>query len=83
MICVIKDMLSDPYPPVRTIAIIGVCRICATFWELIPTDLIKDLLKKIVGDLAWDTSSVEVRVAVSQVCWAYLTFLLLLGASLN
>lgn len=64
-------MLNDPYPAARVTAVLGVCRICATYWDLIPVDVVKKLMADVVQELAWDTSSVEVRTAVVQVSKAF------------
>lgn len=53
---------------VRCAATAGVCRILGSYWELVPPPVIRDLLKRLLGDLARDASSVAVRVAVIQVC---------------
>ena len=52
---------------VRTSAVAGVSRVLEGYWEIIPANVIKALLKKLIGDLARDANSVNVRVAVIQV----------------
>ncbi len=63
----IQEMLSDPHPSARVTAVLGVCRVCVTYWDLIPMEVVKKLIAEIVTELAWDASSVEVRMAVVQV----------------
>ena len=38
------------------------------YWEMLPVHVIRDLLTMLISDLAFDASSVNVRVAVIQVC---------------
>ena len=52
---------------VRVVAVAGVCRILSYYWEMTPAPVIKTLLGRLVKDLAWDASAVNVRVAVLQV----------------
>ncbi|XP_043917966.1 condensin-2 complex subunit G2 isoform X2 [Protopterus annectens] len=58
------SLLEDPQPLVRSTAILGVCRITARYWEMIPVTILTDLLNKVLGDLASDTSSADVRCSV-------------------
>ncbi|XP_037400986.1 condensin-2 complex subunit G2 [Pygocentrus nattereri] len=57
-------LLDDPRPLVRSSAVLGACSILARCWELLPSTVITDLLKKILLQLATDTSSPDVRCAV-------------------
>uniref|UniRef100_A0A3P9KMK7 Non-SMC condensin II complex, subunit G2 n=1 Tax=Oryzias latipes TaxID=8090 RepID=A0A3P9KMK7_ORYLA len=57
-------LLDDPHPTVRSGAILGVCKILAKYWELLPPAIITDFLKKLVMDLAADSSSPDVRCSV-------------------
>ncbi|KAM4543917.1 condensin-2 complex subunit G2 [Fundulus diaphanus] len=57
-------LLDDPHPTVRSNATLGVCKILAKCWELLPPAVITDLLKKLVVELAADSSSSDVRCAV-------------------
>lgn len=52
---------------VRTVAVSGVCRVSAVYWEFIPADTIRSLMGVIVQKLAWDASSADVRHAVVKV----------------
>ena len=52
---------------VRVMAVAGVCRVLSYYWEMIPAPVIKTLLGRLVKDLAWDASAINVRVAVLQV----------------
>ncbi|KAJ0022850.1 hypothetical protein NQD34_014984 [Periophthalmus magnuspinnatus] len=58
------SLLDDPHPIVRSNAILGVCKILAKCWELFPPIIITDFLKKILLELATDTSSADVRCSV-------------------
>uniref|UniRef100_A0A3P8TFG6 Non-SMC condensin II complex, subunit G2 n=1 Tax=Amphiprion percula TaxID=161767 RepID=A0A3P8TFG6_AMPPE len=57
-------LLDDPHPTVRSNAILGVCKILAKCWELLPPTIITDFLKKLMMELASDTSSADVRCSV-------------------
>ncbi|XP_010598592.1 condensin-2 complex subunit G2 isoform X2 [Loxodonta africana] len=58
------SLLEDPYPMVRSTGILGVCKITSKYWEMMPPTILIDLLKKVTGELAFDTSSAEVRCSV-------------------
>ncbi|KAJ4920322.1 hypothetical protein JOQ06_027972 [Pogonophryne albipinna] len=57
-------LLDDPHPTVRSNAILGVCKILAKYWEVLPAAIITDFLKKLVMELAFDSSSPDVRCSV-------------------
>ncbi|XP_046880191.1 condensin-2 complex subunit G2 [Hypomesus transpacificus] len=57
-------LLEDPQPMVRSTATLGVCKILAKCWEVIPPTVITDFLKKLVVELASDCSSPDVRCSV-------------------
>uniref|UniRef100_A0A8C7HBR3 Non-SMC condensin II complex, subunit G2 n=1 Tax=Oncorhynchus kisutch TaxID=8019 RepID=A0A8C7HBR3_ONCKI len=57
-------LLEDPQPLVRSTATLGVCKILAKCWEVIPPTVITDFLKKLVVELANDTTSPDVRCSV-------------------
>ncbi|KAF7461263.1 hypothetical protein GHT09_015387 [Marmota monax] len=59
-----ESLLEDPYPMVRSTGILGVCKITSQYWEMMPPTILIDLLKKITGELAFDTSSADVRCSV-------------------
>ena len=52
---------------VRVTAVSGVCRVLSLFFELIPFPVMKTLLGRLVKELVWDASAIDVRVAVLQV----------------
>ncbi|XP_074478692.1 condensin-2 complex subunit G2 isoform X2 [Sebastes fasciatus] len=56
-------LLDDPHPTVRSNATLGVCKILAKCWELLPPTIITDFLKKLM-ELAADISSPDVRCSV-------------------
>ncbi|XP_051008459.1 condensin-2 complex subunit G2 [Acomys russatus] len=58
------SLLEDPYPQVRSTGILGVCKITSKYWEMMPPTILVDLLKKVTGELAFDTSSADVRCSV-------------------
>ncbi|XP_068091950.1 condensin-2 complex subunit G2 [Hyperolius riggenbachi] len=58
------DLLEDSHPVVRSTAILGVSKIAAKYWEMIPPTILTDLLKKILGELVADISSADVRGSV-------------------
>ncbi|XP_008831281.1 condensin-2 complex subunit G2 [Nannospalax galili] len=58
------SLLEDPYPMVRSTGILGVCKITCKYWEMMPPTILVDLLKKVTGELAFDTSSADVRCSV-------------------
>ncbi|CAJ1082067.1 condensin-2 complex subunit G2 isoform X1 [Xyrichtys novacula] len=60
----LMGLLDDPHPTVRSNATLGVCKILAKCWELLPPVIITDFLKKLVLELAADTSSADVRCSV-------------------
>uniref|UniRef100_A0A8B9JJH0 Non-SMC condensin II complex, subunit G2 n=1 Tax=Astyanax mexicanus TaxID=7994 RepID=A0A8B9JJH0_ASTMX len=57
-------LLEDPRPLVRSSAVLGACSILSRCWELLPSTVITDLLKKLLLQLANDTSSPDSRCAV-------------------
>uniref|UniRef100_A0A8C5HNM8 Non-SMC condensin II complex, subunit G2 n=1 Tax=Gouania willdenowi TaxID=441366 RepID=A0A8C5HNM8_GOUWI len=56
-------LLDDTHPAVRSNATLGVCKILARSWELLPPVIITDFLKKLM-ELAADSSSPDVRCSV-------------------
>ncbi|NXO63515.1 CNDG2 protein, partial [Phainopepla nitens] len=58
------SLLEDPHPVVRSAGILGVTQITAKYWEMIPSTILADLLKKITGELACDITSADVRCSV-------------------
>uniref|UniRef100_A0A8C3AZ80 Non-SMC condensin II complex, subunit G2 n=1 Tax=Cyclopterus lumpus TaxID=8103 RepID=A0A8C3AZ80_CYCLU len=58
------SLLDDPHPTVRCNAILGVCKILSKCWELLPPTIVTDFLKKLVMELASDSSSPDVRCSV-------------------
>ncbi|XP_070709148.1 condensin-2 complex subunit G2 [Pempheris klunzingeri] len=60
----VMGLLDDPHPTVRSNATLGVCKILAKCWELLPPTIITDFLKKLVMELAADISSPDVRCSV-------------------
>ncbi|MEE6467251.1 hypothetical protein FKM82_007176 [Ascaphus truei] len=58
------SLLEDPQPLVRSTGVLGVCKITAKYWEMMPPLILTDLLKKVVLDLASDASSADVRCSV-------------------
>lgn len=65
--CHPQGLLEDTHPTVRSNATLGVCKILAKCWELLPPTIITDFLKKLVFELAADSSSPDVRCSVFKV----------------
>ena len=63
---VLSSVLADPAPRVRVVAVRGVCRILAVYWELLPASLAHRLLSHLAHDLAYDAASARVRQAVCE-----------------
>uniref|UniRef100_A0A8B9F1B1 Non-SMC condensin II complex subunit G2 n=1 Tax=Amazona collaria TaxID=241587 RepID=A0A8B9F1B1_9PSIT len=58
------SLLEDPHPVVRSTGILGVSQITSKYWEMIPATVLADLLNKLIGELACDTTSADVRCSV-------------------
>nr|XP_033787484.1 condensin-2 complex subunit G2 isoform X1 [Geotrypetes seraphini]XP_033787486.1 condensin-2 complex subunit G2 isoform X1 [Geotrypetes seraphini]XP_033787487.1 condensin-2 complex subunit G2 isoform X1 [Geotrypetes seraphini] len=58
------NLLEDPHPLVRSTGVLGVCKITAKYWEMIPPAILTELVRKILVDLASDVSSADVRCSV-------------------
>uniref|UniRef100_A0A8C8S0Q6 Non-SMC condensin II complex subunit G2 n=1 Tax=Pelusios castaneus TaxID=367368 RepID=A0A8C8S0Q6_9SAUR len=58
------NLLEDPQPLVRSTGILGVSKITSKYWEMIPATILAELLKKLIGDLAFDVTSADVRCSV-------------------
>ncbi|MCI4377016.1 hypothetical protein PGIGA_G00198560 [Pangasianodon gigas] len=56
-------LLEDVSPSVRCAAVLGACSVVSRCWELLPSSILTDLLKKLL-DLASDSSSPDCRCAV-------------------
>ncbi|XP_063777980.1 condensin-2 complex subunit G2 [Pseudophryne corroboree] len=61
---VLFNILDDSHPHVRATGVLGACKITAKYWEVIPPSVLADLMKRILGDLAADVSSADVRCSV-------------------
>ena len=57
-------LLKDDSPSVRAISARGLCKVFAIYWEVIPSQVLGDMLQILAVDLAVDSSSAEVRLAV-------------------
>ncbi|XP_066483949.1 condensin-2 complex subunit G2 [Tiliqua scincoides] len=58
------SLLEDPQPLVRSTGVLGVSKIAFKYWEMIPATVLADLLKTLIEDLAFDTTSADVRCCV-------------------
>ncbi|XP_064301085.1 condensin-2 complex subunit G2 [Phalacrocorax carbo] len=58
------SLLEDPHPVVRSTGVLGVTQITSKYWEMIPPNILADLLKKLTGELACDITSADVRCSV-------------------
>ena len=45
----------------------GVCRVLSLHFDLVPFPVMKEILGKLVKELAWDAAAIDMRVAVVQV----------------
>ena len=52
---------------VRCSCINGVCCILSYYWEMIPAHVIREISRTLINELAFDTASSDIRVAVLQV----------------
>ncbi|XP_053122187.1 condensin-2 complex subunit G2 [Hemicordylus capensis] len=57
-------LLEDPQPLVRSTGILGVSKIAFKYWEMIPATVLADLFKTLTEDLAFDSTSADVRCSV-------------------
>nr|XP_034984741.1 condensin-2 complex subunit G2 isoform X1 [Zootoca vivipara] len=57
-------LLEDPQPLVRSTGVLGVSKIAFKYWEIIPANVLADLLKTLIEDLAFDAASADVRCSV-------------------
>ena len=57
-------LLKDDCVSVRVVAVHGVCRVLALYWDLIPTVAAHHLLTTLVKELAHDAAANTVRIAV-------------------
>ncbi|XP_061177520.1 condensin-2 complex subunit G2-like isoform X5 [Saccostrea echinata] len=57
-------LLEDPIPAIRSQTVLGVFRIMSLFWELMPSVTIKNIITKVIQDLAFDSTSADVRESV-------------------
>ncbi|KGL78904.1 Condensin-2 complex subunit G2, partial [Tinamus guttatus] len=58
------NLLDDPHPVVRSTGILGVSQITSKYWEMISATILAELLKKLIGELAYDVTSADVRCSV-------------------
>ncbi|KAM7176346.1 condensin-2 complex subunit G2 isoform 3-T3 [Macrochelys suwanniensis] len=58
------SILEDPQPLVRSTGVLGVSKITSKYWDMIPATILAELLKKLIGDLAFDVTSADVRCSV-------------------
>ena len=63
----LQELLYDDSPMVRSLTVLGVGRALCRYWELVPLSVVKSLLHKMIRELAYDSGSDNVRVAVIQV----------------
>ncbi|XP_019854077.1 PREDICTED: condensin-2 complex subunit G2-like isoform X1 [Amphimedon queenslandica] len=61
-----KELLMDQSVVVRTSCVSGVCHVLSYYWEMIPAPVISDIIRIIIHQLAFDTTSSDVRIAVLQ-----------------
>ncbi|CAK8692433.1 unnamed protein product [Clavelina lepadiformis] len=59
-----EELLMDTHPQIRTIAVFGICKVLNLYWDVIPAQVIAVLARNLYTNLAFDCSSIHVRVAV-------------------
>ncbi|KAJ6659329.1 hypothetical protein lerEdw1_019200 [Lerista edwardsae] len=57
-------LLEDPQPLVRSTGVLGVSKIAFKYWEMVPATVLADLFRTLIEDLAFDTTSADVRCCV-------------------
>ncbi|KAH9498195.1 hypothetical protein Btru_007928 [Bulinus truncatus] len=62
-----QNLLSDPVPEVRLIAVKGIGQVINLYWELIPTQVIQFFVTSLVQDHIYDVTSPSIREAVLKV----------------
>ena len=55
-------LMRDENPTVRCAAIAGVCSLLASYWLLIPSDTINQVVSMLIKESVWDSSTARVRV---------------------
>jgi condensin-2 complex subunit G2 len=60
----LKEIIYDQNPIVRSVSVEGVSRVLCVYWEIIPKEIIYTLIKSLVMDLANDCTSSIVRKSV-------------------
>ncbi|KAF0312305.1 Condensin-2 complex subunit G2 [Amphibalanus amphitrite] len=58
----LADLLQEASHLVRAAAAKGVCRALSQFWDIMPQDCLKQMMKVLLQDMAYDAASVEVRL---------------------
>ncbi|XP_049811973.1 condensin-2 complex subunit G2-like isoform X4 [Schistocerca nitens] len=61
---IMTELLTDKWHVVRIIAVRHICQIASDFWQVIPPEVIQQWLTIVITQLAWDSSSAEVRRSV-------------------
>lgn len=56
------SLMRDENPAVRCAAIGGVCSVLASYWLLIPSDTINQVVSMLIKESVWDSSNARVRV---------------------
>ena len=60
----LQALLADPAISVRVVGVQSVCKLLSVYWEVIPADTVKALVRTLVEDMAHDRAAASVRVAV-------------------
>lgn len=63
---IMVTLLTDRFRRVRCVAAKGVCKVLSQYWDLVPSTLRKKMIQIIIQELAFDSSSVEVRIQAVQ-----------------
>lgn len=59
-----QELLDDPFPNIRSLAVQHIFIVMQKYWEMIPLDTLKNLMFKLVQDRLCETSSAAVRESV-------------------
>jgi condensin-2 complex subunit G2 len=61
---ILISSLNDNDSNIRTLGIQGICKIINIYWELIPLNIIKTMILKLINDMIHDISCSNIRVAI-------------------
>ena len=62
-----QELLYDPFPNIRSLSVLSVLKVMTEYWEVIPSETLKNLIVTIIQDLLVDANSSDVRQKVIKV----------------